>query len=177
MKSLVKKVKVGLKDFPSPLPVMTCAASLAHLRLLGSVREMRLRDVNLTSVSAEHLVSLSSSVTECVDIQSVCGCDLDTILDNVKITTLEIGYQSLDSKETQALVRAMESGVERVWLKSETRLNMEGLIEYNGQGKCKEVKCWYDTRDKYRKQLKTWAMSRDWKVTVDDKFFFIIERI
>ena len=161
----------------TPLPVITCAASLAYHRLLGSVREMRLRDVNLTSVSAEHLVSLSSSVTEHVDIQSVCGCDLDTILDNVKITTLEIGYQSLDSKETQALVRAMESGVERVWLKSETRLNMEGLIEYNGQGKCKEVKCWYDTKDKYRKQLKTWAMSRDWKVTVDDKFFFIIERI
>ena len=66
---------------PSILPEITCAASLVHHKLLGSVEEMWLCDVDLTSVPAEHLASLVSSVTECVAIWNVSGCDLVTILD------------------------------------------------------------------------------------------------
>ena len=44
--------------FPS-LQEITCAASLAHYGLVSSVRYMRLRDVNLTSVPAQ-TPSLSS---------------------------------------------------------------------------------------------------------------------
>ena len=45
------------------LPVITCAASLAHNRMLGSVEMMELvGSEELTSIPAEHLASLASSV-------------------------------------------------------------------------------------------------------------------
>ena len=177
MKSLVKKVKVGLKDFPSPLPVMTCAASLAHLRLLGSVREMRLWNVDLTSVPAEHLASLASCVNEMtggVIIENVSGCDLVNILDSVNCRWLSISSQSLGSEETQALVRAMESGVGKVELDDGVTLEIRVLMEYSGQGKCRKVRCDRDTKDKYKEQHRTWATSRNWKETHDDEDYFII---
>ena len=46
--------------------------------------KIRLGDVDLTSVPAEHLVSLASSAKGGVVIKNVSGCDLVTILDNVK---------------------------------------------------------------------------------------------
>ena len=113
IESLAERVKKNISSFPR-LPVITCAASLAHHGLLSSVEEMRLCDVDLTSVPAEHLASLASCVTRCVYIWNISGCGLVTILDNVKSKVLWIISQSLGSEETQALVRAMESGVEIV---------------------------------------------------------------
>ena len=75
----------GMTSSPSMnLPAITCAASLAHHSLLGFVGQVRLGDVDLTSVPAEHLVSLASSARGGVVIKNVSGCDLVTILDNVK---------------------------------------------------------------------------------------------
>ena len=96
--------------------MITCAASLAHHGLLGSVEEIWLCDVDLTSITPEHLASLISSVTGFVIIENVSGCDLVTILDNVKSKVLYIYSQSLGSEETQALLRAKESRVEEVQL-------------------------------------------------------------
>ena len=163
--------------FHSSLPVITCAASLAHRGLLGSVRGMSLCKVDLTSVPAEHLASLASSVTGGVVIIDVSGCDLVTILDSVKSELLDIIYQSLGSEETQALVRAMETGVEKVWLHYKVTLDIRELIEYNGQGKCKEVRCYNDTVPRYIVQLKTWVMGRNWRVTCDCNWMFSIERM
>ena len=159
------------------LPAISCAASLAHHGLLGSMQRMVLRDVDLTSVPAEHLASLASSVTFSVCIQNVSGCDLITILDSVKSRLLSIRSQSLDSEETQALVRAMDSRVEEVWLYEEVTLDIRELMEYNGQGKCRRVDCYCDTRDRYREQLRTWATSRNWEVTCDNDLAFYIDRL
>ena len=65
LESLTKRVreKISYSRYSSDLPVITCAASLAHHGFLGSVDEMRLWDVDLTTVPAEHLASLVSSVT------------------------------------------------------------------------------------------------------------------
>ena len=110
-------IRYGIYRRPSGyLPVITCAASLAHQRLLGSVRVMRLDDDDLTSVTAEHLASLVSYVTRCVYIKNVSGCGLVNIMESVKSRVLDISRQSLSTEETQALVRAMESGVEMVKL-------------------------------------------------------------
>ena len=163
IESLAQRVKKKISSFPT-LPVITCAASLAHHRLLGSVEEMRLCDVDLTSVPAEHLASLASCVTRCVYIWNISGCGLITILDNVKSKVLWIISQSLGSEETQALVRAIKSRVEMVKLNYEVKLDIRILVEYNGQGKCREVECYIDTADKYKKQLRTWATSRNWAV-------------
>ena len=172
------------------LAVITCAASLANHGLLRSMDQMKLQHcspkemklkfkynvVDLTSVPAEHLASLVSCVTRGLKISNVI-VDLVTILDSVKSRYLDISSQSLGIEETQALVRAMESRVERVELESGTTLDIRDLMEYNGQGRCRKVKCTFETKDRYREQLRTWAMSRNWTVTDDDKFWFIIERI
>ena len=125
-----------LGRYPSILPAITCAASLAHHGLLGSVWGMRLFDVDLTSVPAEHLASLVSSVTERVYIHNVCGCDLVTILDSVKSKVLGIWDQSLGSEETKALRRALVSRVERVALDIEVTLDInqcpDGVKQWPG---------------------------------------------
>ena len=167
-----------MTEYQPKLPEITCAASLAHHGLLGSVKDMSLDDVDLTSVPAEHLASLASSVTGRVYIENVSGCDLVTILDSVKSRVLNISRQRLgSSEETQALVRALESGVETVGLDCSVTLNISDLREYSGQGKWREV--WCDDRDaapRYREQMRSWATSRNWKVTLDNIYSFTIKR-
>ena len=131
--------------------------------------------VDLTLVPAEHLASLASSVTGFVDIRNVRG--LVTILDSVKCGELKIWSQSLDSEETQALVRAMESRVERVGLMSIVTLDSGVLMEYSGQGKCRWMEYSEDTMDRYIEQRMTWAKSRNWEVTDGDFSYVVIERI
>ena len=159
------------------LPVITCAASLAHHRLLGSMQEMILCNVDLTSVPAEHLASLVSCVTRYVDIKNVSGCGLVTILESVKSEILVIRYQRLGSEETQALVRAMESGVEKVGLDYSLTLEIRDLMEYSGQGKCRFVECVGDTKDRYREQLRTWATSSNWTENYEDRRCFTLIRL
>ena len=70
----------------------------------------------------------------------------------------------------------MESRVEEVRLNYKVTLDIRDLMEYSGQGKCRMVGCYnIDTADRYREQLRTWAMSRNWRVT--DDLQFIIERM
>ena len=61
--SLAERVKREIGEYNSSLPEITCAASLAHHGYIDSVEEMKLWDVDLTSVPAEHLALLVSSVT------------------------------------------------------------------------------------------------------------------
>ena len=119
---------------------VACVASLAHNRLLRSVRDLCLFKVNLSSIPADHLVSLVSCVTGRVYIEGVSGCGLSTILDNVKCESLTISSQSLNTEETHALVRAMETGVEEVSLSYyHGNVDIETLIKYSGQGKCRQA--------------------------------------
>ena len=160
------------------LPEITCAASLAHHGLLGSVKNMVLWNVDLTSVPAEHLASLVSSVRGSVGDVSVRGCGLITILDSVKSRDLHIRDQSLGSEENWALVRAMESRVESIFLSRGVTMDIRILMEYNGKGKCRVVMCSGDTIERYREKLRTWAMVRNWVVTRSDGWsLFVIERM
>ena len=164
----------------NPPNTYICAASLAYHGLLRSVEEMTLGDkydvVDLTSVPAEHLASLVSCVTRKVVISNVIGCDLINILDNVKCEILTISSQNLGSEETQALVQAMESGVESVGLSGEVALDIRSLMDYSGQGKCRGVWCYSDSVDRYREQLRTWASSQNWEVGSDKEYIFSIVR-
>jgi histone H3 len=123
------------------LPDISNAALLAHHGLLGSVKYMDLCDVDLASVPAEHLASLTSCVTRGVGIYNVSNCDLVSIMDSVKSPVLAISRQTLSSQETRALVRAMESRVEEVNLGylGNVSLDMTALTQYSGQGKCVEM--------------------------------------
>ena len=153
----------GVCGYQDMLPVITCAASLAYHGYLGSLDRMMLFDVDLTSVPAEHLASLISTVTRRVTIAKVSGCSLVTILDHVRGSWLDL-YQSLDmdSEETRALVRAMERRVKRLVLLGGVTLDIRVLMEYSGQGKCEK---WSG----YMEQLRTWASSMGWGVDFTDK--------
>ena len=174
--SLAERLR-GMLRSGSNVSVITCASSLANHGLLGSVDWMRLCNVDLTSVPAEHLASLASSVTGSVNIRGVSGCGLLTFLDNVKSKELWISRQSLDSEETQALVRAMESGVEEVVLNGGVTLDIRALMEYSGQGKCRVIECQLNTADRYRKHLRRWAKGCNWAVTFQKSKIFRIERM
>ena len=173
--SLVVRVKRMIWNginWSCDLAGLTSAASLAHQKLFGSVNRLTIRNVDLTSVPDEHLASLISCVTYNVYIDNVSGCDLVTFLDSAKSKTLHITRQSLCSQETQALARAMESGVEEVDLNGHgggstmTPDMLHVMTGYNGQGKCKVMKINNIARQ-YREELKTWAKSRNWTVTND----------
>ena len=165
------------KQHPSEsniLPEILCAASLAHHGLLGSLKVMELRNVDLTSVPAQHLASLVSNVKYKVGITNVSGCGLVMVLDSVKCKTLSMGRQNLDREETQALVGAMESAVENIMLNQEwmcwmgddweVTLDIDALTKYSGQGKCREI--WWRW-DRYGEQLRTWATSKNWEDASD----------
>ena len=172
LESLTEIVTEKIRLSFSSLPEITCAASLAHHGYLGSLQYMRLWDLDLTSVSAENLASLVSSVTESVSIKKIRDCGLVPILDSGSVESewLIISSQSLDTDETQALVRAMETGVELVRLEKGVTLDIGGLMEYSGQGKCQEVECHYDTAATYRDKLRRWATSRNWAVISNKSF-------
>ena len=151
------------------LPKIITAASLAQHGMLGSVKMMRLEDVNLASVPTEHLASLTSCVTRKVEICNVSSCDMVSILDSVKSDKLVIADQSLGSEETRALVRDMESRVEVVVLGvwNEMSLDIGALTQYNGQGRCSDVRFWDDTRDKYGEEVRSWAQRINWKAITE----------
>merc|ERR1740129_823963 len=183
--NLAKRVKRMLDEtLCKDLCVMTCAASLAHHGVLGSVHFLRLRsDVDLASIPGEHLASLASCVTWGVSIRNHRGCDLVSILDRVNCPVTIFSQQRLGSEEITALVRAMESRVTSVCLGDEEEEEEESssittgddvdLTEYTGEGKC-EVICQVGTAPRYREQMRTWAQSKNWVVDYDDEYGFSV---
>ena len=140
---------------------VACVASLAHHGLLRSVNYLMLMlsKVDLSSVPADHLASLASCVTGVVDVWNVRGYGLSTILDNVKCESLTISSQSLNTEETQALVRAMETGVEEVSLcYYHGNVDIETLIKYSGRGKCRLVRC---NETRYHDALRKWKQMQE----------------
>ena len=157
---------------------LMCAASLAHHGLLGSVVELKLWDVDLSPVPAQHLASLFSCVFDSgLRINNVSGCDLVSLLSSLKCHGLYITRQSLGREETRALVRAMETGVTAVSLGGweEVILDMETLAEYSGQGVCSWVTLYDDTAARYRGELVTWARSRNWGVHADKDWQCVVK--
>ena len=163
---------------------ISVAAILAHHELLGSVETVRLKNVDLASVPAEHLASLASCVTERIFISNVSNIDLVSILDSVKCTVLNIDGQSLSSEETWALVRAMESHVEvGMGARGKVILDLDmTALQFHEQGKCKQscfhvnnddiVRCAYVrsgdeglSADRCREEVRLWAqeINRDVK--------------
>ena len=148
-----------------PIPKIVTAASLAHHGIPCPVRGMCLKNVDLASVPSEHLASLISGMTGFLFINNVSNFDLISILDNLKCEWLFINSQTLSSEETQALVRAMESGVEFVELGKDGEVNLDitALTQYSGQGNCLRVSCWGDTAERYREEMSNLAQRINWE--------------
>ena len=154
--------------YPS-LPEVASAARLAHLGLLGPLEAMWLRDADLSSVPASQLASLASRVTSSVHIRNVSGCNLTSLLGGVRSEVLYLDMQRLGDEKTQALIKALESRVERLHLGriGEVTLDISALTMYDGSGKCRMVNFWYHTSRKYRAEVRNWAQTMSWKVLCD----------
>ena len=149
---------------PPNLECLICAAFLAHhIQFITSF--INLTYVDLSTVPTEHIVSLASSVTRELLIENVTGCDLVTLLDSVNSERLHIKRQRLGREETQALVQAMESRVEKVRL-FDVELDMETLTKYSGQGLCKvlDYVTWEMATDPIIdvEKLRTWSEEKTW---------------
>ena len=136
---------------------MTCAATLAYRGWIKDLDNIWLQEIDL-STPMQHLISLLSSVKRTVNIDDeVTGLDLVTILDSLQCQEIRLGCERLGREETQALVRAMESRVEKVFLYNEIELDMEALSEYSGQGRCRVLECKGVREVTSCYQLMTWA--------------------
>ena len=68
-------------------------------------------------------------------------------------------------EETQALVRAMETRVEKVergrGYGDRVILDLPELMKYNGEGQCKSFE-YYDSGARHKKELEAWAKNKSW---------------
>ena len=172
--SLADQIRENLNRFPPLLPEITTPASLAHHGmldcsmnlLLGPVNFVSLRDVDLASVPAEHLASLTSCVTHNFEIENVSNCDIVNIFDHVTCLGLDISRQTLSCEETQALVRAMETRVRDVVLGhrgGEVSLDITALTQYSGQGECQELEFHHDAATRYSEEVRSWTRRINWQ--------------
>ena len=120
--------------------------------MLKSVTWINLKNDDLVSIPSEHLASLVSCVKLWVEIEDVRNGDIISTLARLKCERLRISSQRLNSEETRALVRAMESGVETVSLgyDGEVSLDITALTQYSGQGKCRSLTFYHNSRNRYR---------------------------
>ena len=156
------------KMYMDKISGIRCGASLAHHGLFGKVITMGMEDVDLSSVPTKHLVSLTSSVRVGLCIQNVIGCDLVSIFSSLRCGTVVINNQSLGREETRALVQHMETreisrGLLSLKLGAEVTLDIEALVEYSGEGVCKEIELNNSTMVRYIEELRTWARSKNWE--------------
>jgi len=155
-------------DLPGPtrLEDMTLAGSLAHLGLLGPLNFIDLDANNQASIPAQHLAALLS----CVKHVNISGCDnIETIMESVQSGGLRISNQCLSSGETQALVLAMETRVEKVSLALGVTVDIEALTKYSGQGRCHTLGlCEADVEklEDWCKEGKNWNLTREVDVDV-----------
>ena len=169
IKRLTERFKEVLGFRVWDITELMCSASLAHHDLFSYLWDLTLSNVDMSPIPAQNLASLASCVTDTLKIKNVSGCGLVSILTSLKCYELHIWRQSLGVEETQALVLAMESGVERVRLCGEVTLDIEALTEYSGQGRCWEVRLWDETVARNREELRTWAKSRNWHWRIENE--------
>ena len=164
IQTLSKRVRESLHRPVFTVAELKCGASLDQHGLLASVVELVLNDMDLSTVPAEQLTALVSSVRWCLYIRNVSGCDLTSILTSLKCQCLVIRRQSLDREGTLALVQAMEYGVKEVRLFFGIELDLEALTAYSGKGSCGKVRLWRNGPSVSIDEVRTWARRTNWRV-------------
>ena len=141
------------------------AALLAWEGFLTSVQCLLISHTSIRNIPWEHMEMLASIVTGTVKFDDVSHDDhLGIILDRVKCPELELSSVDLSEAETRALVSAMRDRVQKVELGCVT-LDIEKIVQYDGQGSCSWLGVSVWTRDGHR--LVEWAADKGWTVTQD----------
>ena len=174
--SRVKNVNLEYDPQNPRLSDIIFAAKKAH-QGRHTLEVLHLKNVDLSSVPTEHLMSLVSCVSETVTINHVGGCDMVNIMNSLKCKLLGIPSQNLSDEETLGLVQAMETRVEVVELGDvwgrflDVKLDINHLTRYSGLGRCGRIIMGQSTqfgadhqeKQFYIKNLKTWARSKNWR--------------
>ena len=154
---------------------MSSAASFIHHGYITEMFNMNLRDISLSEVA--HASSLADvNVTNCVWIENVTG-NIAPIISRIKCKRLVITKMRLSTEDTAALIQGMQTSVEEVSLayNGPVELDWYTLLTYDGRGHCGAVRCWYDTRRRYRDQLATWGETMGWGVK-KSSYYVLIKR-
>ena len=134
---------------------------------------LRIVDISITDIPRNQMEKLASIVTRRVWIDKMTHTDqLRSILTSasVKCPLLWLRRMDLSNAETRALVTAMRDRVElqRVALYNDVTPDVEELIQYDGQGSCRELWVYYDMITSYEERLRWWVADKEWTLTVDE---------
>ena len=157
------------------------AARLAWEGPLTSVEYLRIVDKRITDIliPRDQMEKLASIVTRRVWIDKMTHTDqLRSILTSVKCPLLWLRRMILSDTETRALVTAMRDRVElqRVALYNDVTPDVEELIQYDGQGSCRELWLYYDMITSYEERLRGWVADKEWTLTVDDGVCLVMKK-
>ena len=125
--------------------------------------------MDISDIPSDQMDKLVSLVTERVIIDNMTPVSrVSSILASVQCTELVLYDMILMSEEnTRALVTAMRDRVQTVVLYAVT-LDIEELTQYDGQGRCRGLQVWSETRERYGDRLREWTADKGWRVTLDD---------
>ena len=169
----VKNMKLRDMEVPSSENMLSLARMVSDRVSLTGVTG----DVGplLSSLSCEWLwisnmeldqTASCSGVRDSVVLRNVTG-DVGPLLSSLTCSQLRIFNMELDQAATSGLVQGLQLGVEVLWLCDGVRLHLQTLVEYDGRGRCVEVRCEDDTADTYR-EGGTWAGRINWNVATID---------
>merc|ERR1739838_423748 len=111
--------------------------------------------LDLGVVPSDQLQALVPCVTDHIEIINVTGYDVTSLLDLVNCTKLLL-TQKLNQEETEALVRAMTTRVDEVYLggrRGILSLDVDTLTQYKGDGKCGAIHCLWNKDRRERMML------------------------
>ena len=170
-----------LRDLELPstedMPSLARGSSKVHLdRVTGELGpllfSLNCAELLIEDIELDHAAT-SRGVSSGVVLDRVTG-DLGPLLSSLTCTELWIDNMELDQAATSSLVRALQHGVEKLNLgySGRVRLHLHTLMEYDGRGRCGEVRCFPDTADT---EIKTWSARVNWNVT-DKGYNFVMKR-
>ena len=159
-------------------------ASLVHHGILGEVsfENLHLESVNLSTIPIQQLGSLAACATDEVCIgKDLIIPNLGVFLDKVKSISLIFVRVTLQTEDTSALIRAMQTRVYKVDLIYEDIVDREfirALMNYDGKGRCAEVMLFVkeidpDTFRYTEEDLRQCAQAMDWDIQVIHTLFII----
>ena len=115
-------------------------ANLVSYGVIDSIQHLKLEFRH--DPLGNYLQELIPCVTGTLDLCNLIKChDLTTLLDGVHCKVLDLATEKLNHEETEALVRAMRSRVEKLILMTfeDWEMDYDTFSKYKGDGKCSEV--------------------------------------
>ena len=128
-------------------------------------------NMDISDIPSDQMDKLASIVTQIIGIRNMTPTSrVSSILACVQCPELWLGNMKLSEENTRALVAAMRNRVQTVGQLFVTHI--KELTQYDGQGRCRELRVWCDTWTLGR--LRRWAADKRWTVTQDNDVWLLM---